>query len=120
MPPTLRPTCRAVPKGRRTRESGPEPVATASPPVPVKRKRAAVRLPKSSGPSNVASPRQSAKSAESEDVTVMLNVTVTLSERREFKVHSVGEDTSLPDLLHEAVVGVLRRRRPRPSRLARG
>ena len=95
-------------------------MATASPPVPVQRKRAAVRLPKSSRASNVASSRQSAKSAESEDVTVMLNVPVALSERREFKVHAAGEDTSLPDLLHEAVVGVLRRRRPRPSRLARG
>jgi len=62
-------------------------VATASPPVPVQRKRAAVRSPKSSGASNLASPRQSAKSTESEDVTVMLSATVTLSERSDSKAH---------------------------------
>ncbi|NQW72628.1 MAG: hypothetical protein HQ453_07845 [Actinobacteria bacterium] len=112
----LRIAIRASSKGRRTRESEPESLATASSPVPVKRKRAAVRSSKSSGSLNIASPRQSVKSADPEEVAIMLNVRVTLSEPWELNLHAMGEDTSIQNLLHEAVVGLLGRRSPLPPR----
>ena len=49
----------------------------------------------------------------------MLNVRVTLSERWELNLHAMGEDTSIQNLLHEAVVGLLGRRSPLPPRPTR-
>ena len=56
---------------------------------------------------------------EVEALTVMLNVRVTPAERRDLKMYAVEEDTSIQDLLHCAVTGILGRRSHRPKKPAR-
>ena len=56
---------------------------------------------------------------EAEELTVMLNVRVTFAERRELKLHAVEEGTSIQELLHDAVTGILGRRSHRPKKPAR-